>query len=218
MTRIVELSHHIVSGDAGYPGLPAPHVRPHLSHAAAAGRYADGATFEITHVSMVGNTGTYLDSPAHRFPGRTDVAGIPLTHLVDLRAIVVDAPLDGPVAVEFEVTTDMRGAAVLIRTGWDAHRGNGHYFTPAPYLASSTAAALARAGCALVGVDTWNVDDTRSTARPVHTALLDAGVIVVEHLARLQHLPGTGARFTAAPLAVVGAASMPVRAWATVPA
>jgi arylformamidase len=164
------------------------------------------------------NTGTYLDSPTHRFPGRTDVAGIPLTHLVDLHAIVVDAPADGPTAIEFEVTPEMGGAAVLIRTGWDARRGTEHYFTPAPYLASGTAAALATAGCALVGVDTWNIDDTRDTSRPVHTALLGADVVIVEHLARLQHLPVTGARFTAAPLAVVGAASMPVRAWATIPA
>jgi arylformamidase len=211
---LVELSHRISDGDTGYPGLPAPRVRPHLTHAASAGRYADDATFEITHLSLVGNSGTYLDSPAHRFPGRADVADVPLAQLVDLPALVVDTRIGGSNPIAFEVTPEMTGAAVLVRTGWDTRRGAHTYFDPAPYLSSRTAEHLANVLPALVGVDVWNVDDTRHTARPVHTILLDAGIVIVEHLRGLSELPPTGARFSAVPLAVVGAASMPVRAWA----
>jgi arylformamidase len=217
MTTLVELSHRIHDGDIGYPGLPAPRIRPHLTHAASAGGYSDGATFEITHLSLVGNTGTYLDSPAHRFPGRTDVADVPLAQLVDLPALVVDVGVSEPGPVELRVTADMAGAAVLVRTGWDARRGTDTYFEPAPYLSCRAAEELAAVRPALVGVDVWNVDDTRHTARPVHTVLLDAGVVIVEHLRALGDLPPSGARFSAVPLAVVGAASMPVRAWGVVP-
>ena len=215
-SHIVELSHRITDGDLGYPGLPAPRIRPHLTHQASADRYADGATFEITHVSLVGNTGTYLDSPAHRFPGRRDVAGIPLEHLVDLPTVVVDvAQTAEPVTVSVDDT--MTGAAVLLRTGWDVRRGTDAYWQPGPYLSAESVEALIAVGAALIGVDFWNVDDTRGAARPVQTALLAAGVLIVEHLAGLSALPTHGATFSAVPLAVDGAVSMPVRAWARVP-
>ena len=217
-TRVVELSHHIVDGDVGYPGLPRPRIRPHTTHEASAGRYADGATFAISHVSMVGNTGTYLDSPAHRFPGRADVAALPIASLIDLPAVVVRVDERAPHPIAFEVTPDMAGAAVLLATGWSGLRGSAAYWQPAPFLASGTADELAGVGAALVGVDVWNVDDTRSTGRPVHTALLGAGVPIVEHLTGLAAVPERGASFSAVPLAVDGAVSMPVRAWARVPA
>ena len=215
--RIIELSHRIVDGDVGYPGLPAPRVRPHTTHAAAAGRYADGSTFEITHLSLVANSGTYLDSPAHRFPGRADVADIPLEALVDLPAVVVDWDPTAGRAADLPVTPGMAGTAVLLRTGWDTKRGTDAYFSPAPHLSRRAALALAGVRPVMVGTDAWNVDDTTTTARPVHTALLDAGILVVEHLTGLQQLPPTGARFNAVPLAVPGAVSMPVRAWAVLP-
>jgi arylformamidase len=215
--ELIELSHPIRDGEAGYPDLPAPRVRPHVSHATSRGAYEDGATFEITHLSLVGNTGTYLDSPAHRFLGRPDVAALPLERLVDLPAVLVDAPHEGR-EVSFPVTDDMCGAAVLVRTGWDARRGTSRYFDPAPFLSTRTAVRLAEAGAALVGVDTWNVDDTALRSRPVHTALLDAGVVVVEHLRNLDLLPTRGAQVSVVPLQIEGAVSAPVRAWARLPA
>lgn len=215
--HLIELSHPISDGDVGYPGLPAPRIRPHLTHEAAAGRYADGSTFEITHLSLVANSGTYLDSPAHRFPGRADVSRLPLSSLVDLPLVVVEGRPGRGREVAVEVTPDMAGAAVLLRTGWDAHRGTDRYFTPAPFLSPASAEELAVVGAALVGTDAWNVDDTSATSRPVHTTLLGSGVVIVEHLRALAGLPVRGARFSAVPPAVVGAVTMPVRAWATLP-
>lgn len=215
--RLVELSHRIADGDAGYPGLPVPRIRPHLTHEASAGKYADGSTFAISHLSLVGNSGTYLDSPAHRFPGRTDVGSLGLAQLVDLPAVVVEVDRQDPHPVTVPVVPEMAGAAVLLRTGWDRRRGGEDYWSPAPFLSSSSAQELAEVGAALVGVDVWNVDDTRGSARPVHTTLLGAGVLVVEHLTGLDAVPHTGATFSAVPLRVEGAVSMPVRAWVRLP-
>jgi kynurenine formamidase len=106
---------------------------------------------------------------------------------------------------------------VLVRTGWDRRWGTDEYWEPGPYLSATTADALVAAGAVLVGVDFWNVDDTSGGERPVHTTLLRHGVAVVEHLCRLDALPSTGATVNVAPLPVVGAASVPVRAWARCP-
>ncbi len=215
--RRIELSHPITGTTAPYPGLPGPRVTPHRTHEDSAGLYGDGATFEITMLELVGNTGTYLDSPAHRYPGRRDIGGIALDRVLGLRAVVIPAETDGPRPVRFPVTGEMAGAAVLVHTGWDRRWGTDAYYAPAPYLATATAEQLVEVGAALVGIDSWNVDDTRTTTRPVHTALLDAEILIVEHLTGLQELPARGATFNAVPLAVHGAVSMPVRAWAELP-
>ena len=54
----------------------------------------------------------------------------------------------------------------------------------------------------------------RGGERPAHTLLLGAGVHVVEHLTNLGALPPSGARFTAAPPAIEGFGTFPVRAFA----
>jgi kynurenine formamidase len=50
--------------------------------------------------------------------------------------------------------------------------------------------------------------------RPVHTALLRAGIIICEHMTNLGALPDNGFRFTAAPPTVKGMGTFPVRAYA----
>jgi kynurenine formamidase len=85
----------------------------------------------------------------------------------------------------------------------------------APYLSAAAAEYLVVAGALLVGIDSVNIDDTESGGeRPAHTLLLGAGVHVVEHLTNLGALPPRGARFTAAPPAVEGFGTFPVRAFA----
>ena len=212
--RIVDLSHPIADGMAPYPGLPAPHVTPHLTHADSRGRYAEGTEFTITHYDFVGNVGTYIDAPYHRYRDGADVADLPLERLVGLEPVVLD--LTGAADRSLTVDVDpeaVRDRAVLLRTGWDAAWGGEAYWEPGPYVATATAEALAAAGPALVGVDFWNVDDTTGNARPVHTALLAAGVPIVEHLRSLDQVVD-GARVSVVPLPVRGAGSFPVRAFA----
>jgi kynurenine formamidase len=214
---LVDLSHPIEDGMPAYPGLPRPQVRAHRSHEESRGNYAPGTTFEFTALTLVGNVGTYLDSPYHRYPDKDDISRLPLERLVDLPAVVIDAePAPGPIGPSAPLD-GVAGAAVLVRTGWDRRWGTEAYWEPGPYLSASLAQALVDAGAALVGVDFWNADDTCGTERPVHSLLLGHGVPIAEHLRGLDALPSRGATVTVAPLAVVGAASVPVRAWARVP-
>jgi kynurenine formamidase len=215
--RVVDLSHVIHEGLVTYPGLPAPVITPHLTREASVGTYAEGTTFAMDVITMIGNTGTYLDSPFHRYGDGADLAGLDLATLVDLPAEVFhleDLTTRGiPVGVFLD--RDLAGAAVLLHTGWDRHFGTPGYLTGSPFLEAEAVEYLVGQGVALVGIDSLNIDDTESGGeRPAHTGLLAAGIHVVEHLTRLRDLPPRGSRFTAAPPAVRGFGTFPVRAFA----
>lgn len=222
-SRIVDLSHPIRAGLVTYPGLPAPEITPFLTREDSRGRYAPGTEFAMDVITMIGNTGTYLDSPFHRYAEGPDLAGLDLATLVDLPTEVfalADAwsPESRGLGAEAFAGRDVRGAAVLLHTGWDRGFGTEGYGHGAPFLTRDGAQALIDAGAALVGIDSVNIDDTESGGeRPAHSLLLGAGVHVVEHLTRLGELPPSRARFTAAPPAVEGFGTFPVRAFAIVP-
>ena len=218
-SRFVDLSHEISAGLVTYPGLPAPVITPHLTRADSRSHYTEGTEFAMDTITMIGNTGTYLDSPFHRYEGGVDLAGLPLEALADLPAHVFRSEQASGRAIP--ATTfdglDLNGTAVLLHTGWDRHFGAPEYASGAPYLTGEGAQWLIDAGAVLVGIDSLNIDDTESGGeRPAHSLLLAAGVHVVEHLAHLGELPPRGARFTAAPPAVEGFGTFPVRAFAQV--
>lgn len=215
--RIVDLSHLIEHGMTTYPGLPGPEITDHLTFDASRGTYAAGTEFAIGRISLIANTGTYLDTPAHRFRDGHDLAGLALERCANLPAVVVDVGT-APTGPETFAGLEVRGCAVLLRSGWDARWGTAAYGDPEhPHLTGAGAQALADAGAALVGIDSVNIDGTRTGERPAHTVLLAAGIPVVEHLADLSELPGSGATFTAVPPRIRGLATFPVRAFAIVP-
>jgi arylformamidase len=221
--RWVELSHVISAGMVTYPGLPGPEITPHLTRAASRATYAEGTEFAIDRLSMVGNTGTYLDSPFHRYADGTDLAGLPLERLANLPAVVVRTAGSGVLGVDVGALADLNvaGRAVLLHTGGDRHWGTPGYAVDAPYLTADGAAWLVDHGAGLVGIDAVNIDDISPQAagrRPAHSRLLAAGIPIVEHLTGLADLPPTGARFTAAPPRVAAFGTFPVRAYAAVPA
>ena len=215
--RLVDLSHTIRDGLVTYPGLPAPTIAPHLTRADSRSHYVAGTEFALDTITMLGNTGTYLDSPFHRYEGGTDLAGLALETLVDQRAEVfhlADASARGiREAVFFD--RDVTGRAVLLHTGWDRHFGTPAYAHGAPFLTEDGAAYLVSQGVTLVGIDSLNIDDTESGgSRPAHSLLLEAGIHVVEHLTALDELPPSGALFTAVPPRVADFGTFPVRAYA----
>jgi kynurenine formamidase len=215
--RLVDLSHQIHHGMVTYPGLPGPEISDYLPREASPARYGPGTQFHIGRISMVANTGTYLDSPFHRFAGATDVAGLPLYSVADLDGVVVRIDA-GRRAIDRDALTsyDVRGRAVLVHTGWDRHWGAERYGTGNPFLTAAAADWLVEQQAGLVGIDSVNIDDTSGPSRPVHTALLAAGIPIVEHLCGLDQLPPSGFRFHAAPPQVVGIGTFPVRAYAVV--
>ncbi|MEV5410642.1 cyclase family protein [Thermopolyspora sp. NPDC052614] len=214
--RAIDLSHPIRDGMITYPGLPGPVIGEHLTRQDSRAGYAPGTEFSIGRISMVANTGTYVDSPFHRFAEGVDLAALPLDRLTDLDGVVVRVTGASARAIDRPALLphDVAGRAVLIHTGWDRHFGTERYGVGHPYLTRDAAAWLAEQGAALVGIDSVNIDDTADGTRPAHTTLLAAGVPIVEHLRGLDALPPSGFRFHAVPPPVVGMGSFPVRAYA----
>jgi kynurenine formamidase len=200
-----------------YPGLPSPKIGAFLDHEASRSHYGGQAEFYLGQVDMVCNLGPYLDSPYHRHRDQSDLSQIPLEKVAGVPGIVLDAAAspDRSIAADCSAS-ELRGRAVLIRTGWDRHWGADVYWEPGPYLASSFIDLLIRVGATQVGVDFWNVDDTGDPSRPAHTRLLAEGILIVEHLCNLSTLPRTGFRFSAVPLRIVRGASFSVRAFAEI--
>ena len=217
--RFVELSHIIRAGLSTYPGLPAPTITPYLTRQASRQRYAPGTELAIDQLTLVGNTGTYLDAPYHRYPDGADLSALSLEQTVGLPAVVVrvtGAPQYG-IDVGALAALDVQGTAVLLHTGDDARFGTPAYAENRHFLARAGATWLAGHGAALVGIDALNIDDTADGERPAHTLLLGAGIPVVENLTGLDQLPPTGAHFTAVPLRIEATGTIPVRAFARLP-
>ena len=217
-TQVIDLSHELTAGMHTHPGLPGPQWEPYRTREEF--RAASGTTFQIDRICMVGNTGTYLDSPYHRFADGRDLAGVPLALVVDVPVVVVDAR--GQRAVDVDVLTaacgeeSIAGAAVLLHTGGDVDWGEEEYALDAPHVTAAAAGWLAQRRPALVGIDAVNIDDLADLTRPAHTRLLRDDVLVLEHLTGLGALPARGARLHAAPLAWHGVGTWPVRAYALV--
>lgn len=214
--RLVDLSHTIEDGMITYKGLPAPLICDHLSREQSRALYAPGTEFAIGKIEMVSNTGTYLDSPYHRYADGKDLSQLDLHDLAELDGVV--AHLGGMAGRAIPrsalAALEVRGKAVLVHTGWDAHWRTDQYFEQHPFLTEDAALWLRDQGARLVGIDSLNIDDTADGRRPVHTTLLGAGIPIVEHLRGLEQLPAQGFRFSAVPVKVKGMGTFPVRAYA----
>jgi arylformamidase len=214
---LIDLSHTVEHGLETYRGLPAPIICDYLSREASRERYAPGTEFHIGRIDMVANTGTYLDSPFHRYADGRDLSELALEQLADLDAVVVRATGLGR-AIDRDAFDglDVKGRAVLVHTGWDRHWTTDAYFEGHPYLTEAAAAALVEGGAVLVGIDSLNIDDTADLRRPVHSVLLGANIPIAEHLCGLGAVPTRGARFFAVPVKVKEFGTFPVRAFAKV--
>jgi len=196
-----------------YPGLPAPAICDFLSRKDSRQYYAEGVEFQIGRIDMVANTGTYIDSPFHRYRQGKDLAALPLDGLVDLEGLKVrtDAP-----AIHADVFENLpvENRAVLIETAWSRHWGTERYLSGHPFVTAAAARLLQERGAKLVGIDSLNIDDMADRSRPVHSILLGADIPIVEHMTNLSALPETGFRFFAAPVKVREFGTFPVRAFA----
>ena len=218
MSRLVDLSHVIEDGMVTYKGLPGPHICDFWTREGSAANYDDGSSFHIGRIDMVANTGTYLDSPFHRYADGKDLAQLRLESLAELPGLVVRRPHGDGIAIDVADLQglDVSGKAVLVHTGWDEHWRTDEYFGRHPFLTAGAADWLAENGAALVGIDSCNIDDMHVRARPVHTRLLGADIPICEHMTDLSGLPDHGFRFAAVPPKVAGMGTFPVRAYALI--
>ncbi|MEZ4662828.1 MAG: cyclase family protein [Caldilineaceae bacterium] len=216
MSKFIDLSHTIEEGMITYKGLPAPVICDFLSREKSRDFYEAGAEFQIGKIEMVTNTGTYLDCPFHRYAHGHDLSQILPEQFADLVGITIRHDLSQGLAIDVDAfrQQDVRERAVLVHTDWAKHWRTDQYFEDHPFLTAEAAAYLVEQGATLVGIDSHNIDDTRGRTRPVHTTLLGANVLIVEHLCNLNSLPNNGFTFSAIPPKVKGAGTFPVRALA----
>lgn len=214
---LIDVSHTIFDGLITYRGLPAPLICDFLSREESRTHYAAGTEFHIGRIEMVANTGTYIDSPFHRYADGVDIAGLDLAQIASVPGVVVRCGALPPRAIDVAAFAGraVQGKAVLVHTGWDRHWNSDAYFEGHPFLTAAAATWLRDAGAVLVGIDSLNIDDTADGVRPVHSTLLGAGIPIVEHLRGLERLPDTGFRFFAVPARVQGMGTFPVRAFAS---
>lgn len=217
MRTHIDLSHSVENGMVTYKGLPAPKISDFLSREASRARYAPGTEFVIGMIEMCSNTGTYVDSPFHRYADGSDLAGLDLDVLADVDAVTIDATgvTERAIGPAVLYGAPLANRAVLVRTGWDRHWRTDAYFTGHPFLTVEAAHYLIEQGARIVGIDSFNIDDVSGGERPVHSALLHAEIPICEHLTNLAALPPHGYRFSAVPAKVVGMGTFPVRAYAT---
>jgi kynurenine formamidase len=216
MTRLIDLSHTIEHGMVTYKGLPAPLVCDYLSREKSKEFYEPGTEFQIGKIEMVTNTGTYVDCPFHRYADGKDLSEVSLEKFANLDGIVVRADFRKGIGVGKEIFENIvvQGKAVLVNTNWDEHWRTDQYFENHPFLTEEAAIYLRDKGAALVGIDSHNIDDTRTKRRPVHSILLKAGILIVEHMCNLKSVPDSGFRFNAVPPKFKGVGTFPVRAYA----
>jgi arylformamidase len=217
-TRLIDLSHTIEHGLITYKGLPAPLICDFLSRERSRDLYAPGTEFHIGRIDMVANTGTYLDSPFHRFASGKDLADLPLTSLAELDGVLVRIDPHHSRAIDAANFQNVRvkGRAVLVHTSWSRHWKTDQYFEGHPFLTEDAAVLLRDQGAALVGIDSYNIDSVDDLSRPVHTTLLGAEIPICEHLCGLDALPLEGFTFSAVPVKVRALGTFPVRAYAAV--
>lgn len=214
--RYIDLSHVIEDGLVTYPGLPAARICDYLSREQSRAKYAPGTEFQIGKIEIVANTGTYIDCPFHRYEHGHDLSQVEAEAFTDLEGIVVRADHREVRAIDASWFRDkeVRGRAVLVHTGWDAYWRDASYAVDHPFLTEDAAAYLRDCGVRLVGIDSMNIDDTHGGERPVHSLLLGADILIVEHLCNLAALPDEGFTFSAIPPKLRGVGTFPVRALA----
>jgi arylformamidase len=218
--QLVDVCHTIHDGMITYKGLPPPAIRDYLTRERSRELYAPGTEFHIGKIEMVANTGTYLDSPFHRYPQGIDLAGLSLYSLANLEGIVIRKDIAAPreITASAFADFDVEGKAVLFQTNWDMRwRTEAYSDGTHPFLTADAADLLVTKGAALVGIDSYNIDDTATGERPAHSILLAHNIPIVEHLCGLRELPETGFRFFAVPVKIKNFGTFPVRAFGIVP-
>ncbi len=216
--KLIDVSHTVTDGLVTYKGLPAPIICDYLSREASRGHYSGGTEFHIGKIEMVANTGTYVDSPFHRYADGKDLSELPLTSLANLDCVVIRVPQGYGRSLHPDLLQDknLQGKAVLFDTGWSQHWHTEQYFEGHTFLTGETAVHLQQSGAVLVGIDSYNIDDTDDGSRPVHSTLLRHDIPIVEHLAPLHALPDDNFRFFAVPVKVKAFGTFPVRAFGLV--
>jgi len=218
MSKYIDLNHIIENEMITYQGLPGPVISDFLSRKRSRDKYEKGTEFHIALLEMVSNTGTYIDTPFHRFDGGKDLADLDLNQLVNIEGVTINArnPDGNAIDASYFENCDLTGKAVMVCTGFDQNWGTDKYFSGHPFLTQDAVEHIAQQSPVLVGIDSYNIDHTDNLSRPAHTILLGKEILIIEHMCNLRELPASGYRITAVPQKIRGVGSFPVRVFATI--
>jgi arylformamidase len=215
--RLIDVSHTVEHGMITYKGLPAPLICDWMSREQSRSKYSPGTEFHIGRIDMVANTGTYIDSPFHRYESGKDLSELPLESIADIDCVIVRTDPGAAVIDTIPLARhEVDGRAVLFNTGWDRHWRTDAYFEGHPHLTERAAEWLVKSGAVIVGIDSFNIDSVATGERPVHSVLLGRDIPIVEHMCGLDAVPLEGGRLTAVPVKVKGFGTFPVRAFVAV--
>lgn len=191
---------------------------------ASAPRFEPVLSIERDHFSMmkytfVSHIGTHLDAPSHFVAGGRTIDEIPLERVVG-RGVVLGVAVGANAGVSDEALADGGPSPdpdeiVLIRTGWEEKAGNPDYFQH-PYLLDSAARWLIERHVKVVGMDLITPEMPESVREgaftwPVHKALLEREILVIENVCNMTSLVGRRVEVIAAPINVKGGDGAPVR-------
>jgi kynurenine formamidase len=217
VSRLIDLSHTIEDGLVTYKGLPAPIICDYLSREASKKIYAEGTTFQIGKIEMCSNTGTYLDSPFHRYENGKDLSELDLESIASLVGVKITISEEiTAIDEKWFYDIDILDKAVLVQTDWSRYWNTERYYEGHPYLTEGAAQFLKNSGVKLVGIDTYNIDDVSGKERPVHSILLGSDILIVEHMCNLESVPDKNFKFYAVPVKIKGFGTFPVRAFAEI--
>jgi len=201
---VLDLSHPVNPGMPVWPGDPAVAAEPCAT--------VDSHGYAALAWSLPGHAGTHLDAPAHVLAQGADLASLPLSRCLGPARVADVSGLEEITAAD--LPRDLSGLSfLLLRSGRDRFWGAPAYYEQFPRLAPDAARFLAASGLAGLGLDWPSPDGPGSADLPAHTALLSAGLVIVENLCGLDRLAGDFL-FLALPLALAGGDGCPVRACA----
>jgi kynurenine formamidase len=226
--RVVDLTQPLDEGTVMWPGSPRPTAETvvTISH--------DG--FYNRLVSFVEHTGTHFDAPCHMCEGGDSVDAVDPDRLVR-PLVVIDASdamagqpdsvlsLEQVRAFEERHGTIPTGAAVFLRTGWEAFNRDANRYANAPgplrfpgFGLEAARFLVEERGAAGLGVDTLGIDPGVDADFVVHRQVtLPRGVWHLENLQNLSQVPPLGAWVVVGVLPLTGGSGSPARVLALVP-
>jgi arylformamidase len=203
--RVFDVSRPLRDGGLVYPGDPEIRVRSHSA-------IARGDDANVSSLALGSHSGTHVDAPSHFLPGGAPVDRIPIERLVG-PAVVLDLPGAARSVGAAELSrSDLQGQRrVLLRTRNSERDASTGFTEDYCALAPDGAEFLLRHGVELVGIDYLSIEAFGSGAYPVHHALLERGVVIVEGL-DLSAVPPGIYRLVCLPLRLEGLDGAPARA------
>ena len=196
--NIIDISRPAGSGTAHWPGDTPFELTFPVSR-------ENGDPITVGSIRMSTHFATHLDAPIHFADSEITIDRVPL-RIVCGAALVVESQSGEEIILPDHLELPRR---VLFRTGgWPNH---GKFPKRIPTLAPATVDKLAKAGVQLVGVDLPSVDQLDSKDLPIHHALLNTGIYILESLWLEAVWPGMY-DLIALPIKVAGADAAPVRA------